>query len=285
MTTLSKSIEFLDQIISKHVFSVNNKPLFICISGPQGSGKSYITDKLTSHCKLKYKDLNIHQFLMDDLYLTHEDQNKVTDEAKRDRNLLLQGRGLPGTHDLDLAFQIFDKVKNRDVPISIPIYDKSLYNGQGDRSGFKDISEPIDVILFEGWFNAFSSISDDQLRLKYLTADDSTSYLKRNRMCHIADLNSRLKVYEKLWNYFDHLIYFETDDINNVFEWRIEQEHNLIQNTGNGMSDEAVKHFIGRYMPVYELYYKAMCTKSVIKNSNLKLVIDKHRNLISYAIC
>ncbi|EAZ63617.2 hypothetical protein PICST_38956 [Scheffersomyces stipitis CBS 6054] len=288
MTTLSISIEFLSSAIRNYDPATADKPLVIGISGPQGSGKSYLTKQLTDALKEKFPILNIVSFSSDDLYLTHEAQNKLNEIAKTDNNKLLQGRGLPGTHDLELATKVFDSLINSGADrhvVKIPSYNKAAFNGEGDRASedkWTSVTSPANIVIFEGWFNGFRPLHIDQVRLKFLTSDPS-DILQRHRLYQLESINLGLEEYAKLWDLFDKFIFIETPDINNVYKWRIEQEHELIQANGVGMNDEQVVKFVDRYMPVYRLYYKKMCTEGTVKekDSNLSLVIDENRNVVS----
>mmetsp|Transcript_873 Transcript_873/g.986 ORF Transcript_873/g.986 Transcript_873/m.986 type:complete len:300 (+) Transcript_873:1148-2047(+) len=298
MTTLTRSIEYLSPIIDSYVRSVPEKALVIGISGPQGSGKSYLTNALGPQLRTLYPKLNIVLFLMDDLYLTHEDQLELTNRSRKymDDNKLLQGRGLPGTHDITLGTHLFSKLMDRSPQlatkeISIPFYDKGAFNGEGDRSphcNWNVVQNPVDVIIFEGWFNGFQPLSFDQLRVKYLTSDLDKSVIQRHKMFHVEQVNANLKEYAKLWSLFDYFIYLETDSLKNVYNWRLEQEHYLKATTpaGTSMTDEEVIKFVDRYMPIYELYYDTMCSNGCVpkEGHNLKLVIDAKRNILDSMI-
>lgn len=253
-------------------------PLVVGISGPQGLGKSWLTVKLKQALEGALPEANVVQFSMDDLYLTHDEQLKVTKAAKLEGNALLQGRGLPGTHDLNLATTVFHKLKLR-VPVQIPRYDKSAFNGEGDRAPtlLWEQVDSSDIVLFEGWFNGFRSV--DSVMLPYLMAGPS-SVVQKYPMYHIEEINQRLVAYEKLWREFDDFVYIKTDTIDNVYTWRLQQEHALIQERGRGMTDAQVKRFVDRYMPVYSLYYRAMCDNPVCApGHNLELHIDLDRAL------
>lgn len=296
MTTLSRSIEFIKPIIDARPFGTPTKPLVVGISGPQGSGKSFLTNQFASDLKVMYPKMNIVLFLMDDLYLTHDDQLQLTRTAREQMgdNKLLMGRGLPGTHDIDLGSKLLNQLldeKSDGEDIAIPFYDKSAFDGEGDRSPMSNwtkVKTPVDIIIFEGWFNGFKPLSIDQLRFKYSTSN-SDSILKRHELNHIERINGSLEQYAKIWSLFDYFIYFETNSLQNVYRWRLEQEHCLIKSspTGAGMTDAEVVKFVDRYMPIYELYYQNMCEAGCIaqSGSNLKLVIDENRNMtgsISY---
>lgn len=281
MTTLSRSVQFLRSIIDRG----STKPIIVGISGPQGSGKSYLAENLLVQLRELYRELNIIQFLMDDLYLTHDDQLQVTSTAVDiyDDNKLLQGRGLPGTHELTLAVDIFEKLKHHQ-PVDIPIYDKSCFSGEGDRSGYKKVDKPVDVVIFEGWFNGFQPLSEDVLKLRYLTADFDVSTLPKHKMYHLQQVNENLRSYQQIWQLFDYFIYIKSSVLN-VYEWRIQQEHALKKAKGVGMTDEKVIEFVNRYMPVYELYYEKMTEHGcAAEGSNLELEIDIKRNLVNSTV-
>jgi len=79
----------------------NNAPLFIGISGSQGSGKTTLNRELVKTLKSEPYNLSIVNISLDDLYLTNKEQNEVA-EANAG-NELLKYRGSPGTHDVELG--------------------------------------------------------------------------------------------------------------------------------------------------------------------------------------
>ena len=281
------SVEAALKFILKALENVDIKslkvPLVVGISGPQGLGKSWLTVELKLALERALPEAVVVQFSMDDVYLTHEEQSKVTMVARKEGNALLQGRGLPGTHDLRLATTIFEKLKRRE-PVQIPRYDKSAFDGEGDRCPelqWEHVASS-DIVLFEGWFNGFCSV--DSIELPYLMSGP-TSVVQNYPMYHIGEINQRLKAYERIWSEFDKFIYFKTNDINNVYTWREQQEHALIKERGRGMSDDQVRNFVNRYMPVYSLYYRTMCDSPVCSpGSNLQLDINLDRSLSGSSI-
>lgn len=283
MTSLSISVDYVSSIIQSHILKEKNaKPIVIGVSGPQGSGKTYLAEHLVSEIAQRFPDLNSVKFSMDDLYLTNSDQRRLTKEAVKDENKLLQGRGLPGTHDIDLGLEIFSKLISGE-PVAIPIYNKAAFNGEGDRSASSTpISKKADLIIFEGWFNGYIPLDDDLVRIKWLSSLlDPQSCLKIHKLYQIEDINEKLKNYADLWEYFDYFIYIDTN-YQNVAKWRLEQEHALIKLTGSGMSDEQVGQFIERYMPIYELFYEKLCDNGVCKKKghNLKLKLSETRDVL-----
>ncbi|CCH42669.1 putative kinase [Wickerhamomyces ciferrii] len=276
MSTLTKSIEFLEPIITKWKF--NEKPLVISISGPQGSGKSYLSSKLAIHLTRSYPTLNSITISTDDLYLRNKDQRQLTKDHPGTK--LLNGRGLPGTHDVELGYNLISKIVNKESGFKIPTYNKAAFNGEGDRNDedqWQNIKTPIDILIVEGWFNGF---------LPFENSDDVEEIINSSKLLSnfpkddIFEINSFLDEYVKIWNFFDVDIFFDTEDINNVFEWRIQQEHELIEQKGSGMTDQQVRDFISRYMAVYKLYYRDFTLKgtpSTPKGYNLKIKLDSKR--------
>lgn len=261
-------------------------PIIIGISGPQGSGKSFGSQMALSHLKHLDSRYLAYPLLLDDVYLTHDKQVQLSTIAKHqlDDNKLLQGRGLPGTHDLDLLKKVFNNV-NEKALVSMPLYDKSLFLGEGDRLDptnwpkMNDGSNFVSILLVEGWFVGYKPLSEQTLKSRYETAGPGSA-LKQYKLKDLLEVNRRLADYEEIWQCFDYFINIESDDINNVYEWRIQQEHDLIKKKGTGMTDDQVRNFISRYMAMYELYYKDLCKQGVAKEGcNLNIEIDKNRTV------
>lgn len=59
-----------------------------------------------------------------------------------------------------------------------------------------------------------------------------------------------------------------------VYEWRIEQRVKLIEERGQGMTEEEVRAFVDRYMPVYE------CWDAV---GDVRVQLDKDRQIVSFS--
>ena len=77
-----------------------------------------------------------------------------------------------GTHDMNLARDLFSTLE-QGREVKIPQYDKSAYNGQGDRVSSLQWAirngpgQPrIQVVIFEGWCVGFRAISLEEIRAK-----------------------------------------------------------------------------------------------------------------------
>ena len=191
---------------------------------------------------------------LDDFYLRHEDQVKLA--ASHPRNPLVQHRGQPSTHDLDLLMSTLSSLQKRE-PVKLPQYDKSAFKGAGDRSSsavWEEVNRPsedtIEVVILEGWCTAFRALTSSQLQQKWQAAKDAIAsgtvdgQLGRIQLEDAAFVNEALKAYEQVWILSDALIHIDAQDTRWVYDWRLEAEVKLRAEKGSGMTDQQVKHFI-----------------------------------------
>lgn len=296
MSIVDVSVEFLSKYIESWDFSQN--PLIVGICGPQGSGKSYLSSRLSATFHDKYSELNCVSVSIDDFYLTHAEQHEKLPKLYPGCDLITSGRGLPGTHSMDMILQLLENTKEKKLDFYIPIYDKSCYNGEGDRlppeAWIKvESGKPIDILILEGWFAGYDAINgnEDQLREKWKHVVDSEKtaaikeFFEKIDFRQILLINNFLMKYERIWNYFDEFIRITTDDLSNVYTWRQQQEENLIKIKGKGMSKNEVINFVNRYFPVYKLYYdklakQGLTARKTAQQNNLEIKINLCRQII-----
>lgn len=240
-------------------------PLIVGLTAPQGAGKSLLVSILNTTLT-KEHGLPNTIFSLDDFYLPHSELKSLAEQNPS--NPLLQHRGQPSTHDIPLVKSVFSSLR-QNKPTAIPQFNKAAYNGFGDRVPEKewttvnqDPKNPIQVILFEGWCVGFRPISSDSVnslhgRTVKEAENSSAQYsgrLGHNSLESVSTINTALKEYDEITSQFDGLIHIDAEDPLYVYEWRLEQEHNLIKAKGSGMSDDEVKNFVDGYYPSYELY-------------------------------
>jgi D-glycerate 3-kinase len=145
---------------------------------------------------------------LDDIYLTHADQ--VALAQAHPTNPLLQHRGQPSTHDLALGEEVFASLA-AEQPTAIPQYDKSAFEGQGDRvpkAQWKVVNEEgqdkVKVVIFEGWCVGFRAWDDQTLRTKWEAAvrqkesGDYNGRLGHVKLEDVKAVNDALKKYDIL---------------------------------------------------------------------------------------
>ena len=67
----------------------------------------------------------------------------------------------------------------------------------------------------------------------------------------LEEVNARLVSYEAWHALMDAWVVLATDDVANVYEWRLQAERAMAASGRPGMSDAQVADFVSRYMPAY----------------------------------
>jgi len=257
--------------------STSTKPFIVGLNGPQGIGKTTLVSLLAA--KLLEEGYEVLVLSIDDFYLRREDQ--VALARSLPENKLVQHRGEPGTHDVALAVEVFEKLC-RGQRAKIPRYDKAAHAGRGDRlpedvwTEVNGEGQPtVQVIILEGWCVGFRSLPADELRNKW---EGQSKTLKSHRFEDLQFVNERLKDYDALTDLFDAFIHLDSEDISYVYDWRLEQEAMLREKRGTGMTDEEVIGFVNGYYPAYELYVNSL-RRGVLerRGRQLRLAVQKDR--------
>lgn len=190
-----------------------------------------------------------------DFYLPYKGLRALADASPE--NALLAGRGPPGTHDVTLLSETLARVKSlnadSETKVELPVFDKSLHDGKGDRSTRTiPIEGPVDVFILEGWSLGYSAISSEILEKRWKKGRTASSHPWKT----MEEINTNLYQFEKVIHpYFDAHIAIQPSSFDHVYRWRLQQEHHMKSlNGGKGMTDEEVERFVDRYMPVYECY-------------------------------
>ena len=223
--------------------------------------------------------------------MTHQDQ--VALAKSHPENPLLQHRGQPSTHDMNLGLSVFASL-SKNQPTKIPQYNKAAFNGQGDRvdeSEWEEVNQSpskIKIVLFEGWCTGFRPLSSEELKQRWeaaVSAKQNAEYLGRlghNRYEDVKVINDALVKYDKLTNSLDALMHIDAADLQYVYQWRLQQETTLRAVKGNGMTDEQVRHFVDGYYPSYELYVDHLRAGVFGPDSGrqLRLIVGPDRKVI-----
>ncbi|KAJ1985174.1 hypothetical protein H4R33_004138 [Dimargaris cristalligena] len=269
-------------------------PLVVALNGPQGSGKTTLSRAVCQALQGPSFNLKAVAVSLDDFYLTHTEQQQrylasgelterlsshCTGSAGSTLNPLLEYRGNPGTHDIDLGRSTLSqliRINQTHRPVMVPRYDKAQHGGRGDRcpsDQWMQVNGPVDVVLFEGWMLGFRPLSTQQLTDIHQAAQRGSAlseyrHVGKYTLGQLLTINGYLAGIEQSWYpLLDCLVALTTTHIDQVYTWRLEQEHSLAQSLipeegaavpkPRVLSDDQVQDFVDRFMPAYELYRPA----------------------------
>lgn len=240
-----------------------NFPLIYGILGGQGTGKTTLAKILILILsKLGYNTISIS---IDDIYKTYAERQLL---QKQDSRLIW--RGPPGTHDISLGIEVLEKLRhsfdqNVDNLISIPRFNKSLFNGAGDRIEPDRVSN-VDIILFEGWLVGVRPIPDtvfDRTPPPIITEADRE---------FARDMNRKLQDYLPLWEKLDRLMVLYPTDYRFSKQWRLQAEKQMITSGKSGMSDNEIEKFVEYF---WQALHPELFIKPLIQNPQfVDLVIE-----------
>lgn len=246
-------------------------PLVIGFSAPQGCGKTTLVFALD--CLFRSTGRNTATISIDDFYLTAEGQAKLREENPG--NALLEFRGNAGSHDLSFSTETLttlSKLSKEGMKMKLPRYDKSAYNGRGDRADpsiWPEIEGPLMAVLFEGWMLGFKP-----LPMEAVKAVDPQLEL----------VNKNLEAYYDAWDKFIKAwIVIKIKDPSCVYQWRLQAEMAMRADGKPGMSDDEVKDFVSRYLPAYKAYLPTLYSEGPNGSDPERLLvieIDEGRNPI-----
>lgn len=230
------------------------------ILGVQGTGKTTLC--LILKLILNQLGYSVACLSIDDLYLTYAERKKLQEQDPR-----LIWRGPPGTHDVSLGLQVIEQCLHKDnnTPILLPRFDKSAFNGSGDRTQPEVISKP-DILLFEGWFVGVRPIEETS----FIDPPAPINTLEAKKFA--LDNNQRLQAYLPLWSKLDRLIVLLPEDYRLSKQWRKEAEHKMIAKGKTGMSDPEIDRFVEYF---WQSLHPELFIKPLINNANLvDLVVE-----------
>jgi D-glycerate 3-kinase len=208
------------------------RPLIQGVLGGQGTGKTTLAAVLRLIlAKLGKSTLCLS---LDDLYKTYRDRQRLQAQDPR-----LLWRGPPGTHDVPIGLQILDQLRQpQQQAIFVPRFDKSAYNGIGDRTEPERV-ENVDIVLFEGWFVGVRPV--DPAVFDGSTPPPIQTPADRK---FARDMNAQLQAYLPLWERLDRLMVLFPVDYHLSQQWRRQAEQQMIAAGKSGMTDAEIDRFV-----------------------------------------
>ncbi len=231
----------------------------IGISALPGTGKTTLGKWLESiSLKLKFK---LSVISIDDFYLPSEEM-----EFAIKNNPWNVSRGFPGSHSIDLMKEKLLKWKT-DGELTVPVFDKSLRKGLGDRAHWRE--ESPDLLIIEGWFLGVKPLSIDLDYTEKISPPLSffeSSY--RNK------IQKNLDQYLDVWNMIDQIWHLKPLKFEYLNEWKSNQEKSMQFKSGSSLKDDNLNNFL-RMLNV-SIPHKSFDDI----NSDVLLMINQERKLI-----
>lgn len=221
--------------------------IYIGINGCQGSGKSTLSDFLSSYLKSQYQ-LNTATLSLDDFYLSQTERQQLASSV----HPLFKTRGVPGTHNTQLLSKVLKQLRQNGTTLPVPSFDKSIDNPK-PLDQWPQIERPIDVLILEGWCWGVDPQAADSLPQAINTLEqqqDPEGIWRRY-------VNTQLQsCYQPLYDQMDYWIMLKAPSFKQVFTWRLEQERKLAahtENKGSGlMSEQQIYEFIQYFQRLTE---------------------------------
>ena len=255
------SLPLLSQAYKLNKNSTDRK--IIGISALPGTGKTTLGKWLENiSLKLKFK---ISVISIDDFYLP-----SVEMESAIKNNPWNVSRGFPGSHAVDLMREKLLNWKT-DGKLKVPVYDKSLRNGLGDRAHWRE--ESPNLLIIEGWFLGVKPLSKD--------LDNSEKFLpplSYFESTYREKIQKNLHHYLDIWNIIDQIWHLKPMKFEYMNEWKSYQEKSMHVRRGSSLKDKNLSNFI-RMLNVsipHESFDDI--------NSDVLLRINQQRKLISVGL-
>jgi len=218
--------------------------MIIGVQGVQGSGKSTMVENI---CK---KNTEFQCISIDDFYYPDKSISALYLHTKYE---LWKFRGNPGTHDIKLLYYVLQQFKQKQT-VYVPIYDKTLNKGRGDRIGWKPLF-PSTYLFLEGWCVGFKPLYEPK------------------------DLiDASLRAYESINSLLDGIFILKPPCLDIVYKWR-EHAEKKNRSKGGGMSSSQLKDFIDIYIPTY-LKYLPPLYNNPLSIPKYIACLDEDRNIV-----
>ena len=231
----------------------------IGISALPGTGKTTLGKWLEATAlKLKFK---IAVISIDDFYLPSDEMKYAIKD-----NPWNVSRGFPGSHSVKL---MREKLLNWKIngELNVPVYEKSLRNGLGDRSHWR--SDKPDLLILEGWFLGVEPLSNN-VNDRYIKSSNISS----NEYFYRSKIQNSLHQYLDVWSLIDNIWHLKPLKFEYMNIWKSNQEEEMFLKKGNALQDEKLSNFL-RMLNV-SIPHKSF---DYLKSYSL-LLIDQDRNLV-----
>lgn len=256
------------------------------VQGTQGSGKSTLASFI---CLLLEKEFQLSavSLSIDDFYLTLEERKQLSENV----HPLLLTRGVPGTHDVHLALETIENLRNNNSETSclVPRFNKAL-DDRFNKDSWDEVRGRVDVIVLEGWCVGVPPQPESELAkaVNALEQEEDTNGQWRKYV------NDSLKNnYTNLFNTLDALVVLSAPSFDCVYQWRLLQEQKLKDSweklnpsiPAKIQSPEQIKRFISHYQRLTEHGLKELpkkCDWQLVLSADHKIT-NLNQNIKEFA--
>jgi D-glycerate 3-kinase len=238
------------------------------LCGAQGSGKSTAAAALVEI--LQQDDLPAVALSIDDFYLPRAERMALAQSV----HPLLITRGVPGTHDVELAQATIDSLAE-DEPTLLPGFDKAT-DDRRPRSQWRTAQGPLRVVILEGWCVGALPQTSAELAVPVNALERDEDPDGRWRGYVNAALVGR---YRSLFDRLSPLVLLAAPSFEVVRRWRGEQEQRLrerLQREGGDASRVMDDVAIGRFIAHYERVTRHILAEMPLRADHL-IQLDAQR--------
>lgn len=243
------------------------------INGAQGTGKSTLA-RLIQHL-LTARDLRVVTLSIDDFYLSKKARIQLAEQL----HPLLATRGVPGTHDIDLAINTLSRLTsaNEDSAVVLPQFDKAS-DELIPREDWPVHEGATDLIILEGWFVGAEPQQNSELDTainQLESAEDGQAIWRRY-------VNEQLAGgYQQLFANIDNLVMLAAPGFEQVSQWRNLQEEKLAASVAHvDSSGLMTKTEIARFVQHFQRL-TLHCLKTLPAKADTVFLLDETHQVIS----
>jgi len=250
-------------------YKEKGKTLFLGLSGGQGSGKTTIAKILKVILK-NFFDREIHVSSIDDFYKTIEDREKMSNSIHH----LFKTRGVPGTHNINLARKFFQIIKKKEFKnIKLPKFDKST-DDRTKKKYFFNIKKKPEIVILEGWCVGAKPQANFLINKPINTLEKNED----NKLVWRRYVNEKLKKeYKNFFSMIDHFIFIKVPNFKMVLKWRVLQENKLRKNLHSNKKIMTYKD-IKRFTMLYQRITLQMI-KDLTKSASMVMFLRKDHDV------
>ena len=255
----------------------NALPWVVGLQGTQGSGKSTVClfiKVLLEECF----DLNVVILSIDDFYKTRQERMTLSKTI----HPLLVTRGVPGTHDIDLAMETLNKLSklNNGQSCSVPSFNK-IFDDRSNKTEWPVIKNKVNIILFEGWCMGIPYQEKSAL-------DNPINELEKFEDSNVQwrlFVNNQLKnEYRNLFRKLDDLIVLQAPSFKCVYQWRLLQETKLARQTEMSKSGKQMHIQTSKQIERFISHYERLTRHALDvlpEDASWVIELDKEHNMKS----